>query len=95
MTLGYMVSELQERMTLTEVDLWAAYRRKHGPLSPERKFDLGSAMTAATIVRVNGGKLNTTDFLPYRRVAEEQEEELTLEKLSEAFGGRMKIGKRR
>lgn len=61
MTIGDVVTKISSR----ELDLWAKYRAKYGPLNPIRKYDQGNAIVAAAINNAHGGKASAKDFMPY------------------------------
>ena len=65
-----------QRLTVNEVAAWGAYRKKYGPMNPIRRYDLGSAIIASSIYRVNGGKTSPNDFLIY---AQEKDREVGTE----------------
>lgn len=67
MTIGCTIREAQERMGAREVEIWARYRAKNGPLSPIRAYDRPAAVICSTLAAVFGNKANLEDFMPFGR----------------------------
>ena len=91
MMTGRTIAELQAQITMSEVEVWLAYRRKYGPMNPNRTFDAGPAIIASLISKAHGGKAVPADFMPYYP---KEEKEVTLNDLVQSFGSGVKIGKR-
>lgn len=75
-------------MSLTEVRIWAAYRKKYGPMSDVRRFDRPAALVGSILSHANGGKLKMGDLMPWGK----DEKEPSLEDIIGAIGG-VKIGR--
>lgn len=97
MSLGYTVGELQHKLSWNEYELWLRYRAKYGPLNPTRKHDLGFAVLNANINNMFGGKAKWKDFIFWGKDDKQDDEpkSLTIQNVLSAFGGKVKIGKRR
>lgn len=65
---------MQEKITESEWIIWSLYRRKYGPLNPVRKYDRPASLIATILSNVHGGKAKMTDFQPYGREDEEDQE---------------------
>lgn len=76
---------------MSEVDVWLAYRKKYGPMNPNRTYDAGPAIIASLISQSHGGKAVPADFMPYR--PKEEAREVTLDEFIKSIPG-VKIGKR-
>ena len=67
--LGGTVGELQRRMSYAEFTRWLVYRKKHGPLTDERRFDRPAALLAFLYAQVHAqqGKSPSSlaDFMPW------------------------------
>lgn len=81
-------------MTYKEYLLWTKYIKKHGTLSPVRMYDRGFAIVASQINNAFNGKAKPEDFLPYGKNEEKTEVDIS-EYIKSAFGGKVKIGKRK
>ena len=80
-------------MGYREYILWTKYRKKYGPLSPVRLYDRGAAIIASTINNAHGGKAKPEDYIPYGK---DEEKEVDISQyIQAAFGGKVKIGKRK
>jgi hypothetical protein len=55
------IGRLRREMSHSEYMQWLAYCAKHGPLSPERRFDRGPAIIAAMLSK----DAKTADFMPW------------------------------
>lgn len=95
MNLGGTIGELQSRMGYREYELWCKYRQKYGPMNPIRMYDRAGAIVASQINNAHGGKAKPQDFIPFGTVEEEQSEVDISEYIKAAFGGKVKIGKRK
>lgn len=62
---GKTINELKENLTAEEFGVWLAYRQKRGPLNHMFRTDYAIARLSVLISRVNGGKLDIKDFMPY------------------------------
>jgi len=66
MTLGgRTIAEWQAAMTTGEWELWMRYRRKHGPMGFERRYDRPAALIASIGNVTMGGKSKMRDFTPW------------------------------
>lgn len=45
--------------------MWQQYRKRHGPLSFERRYDRPAALLAVILSRLHGGKLEFKDMMPW------------------------------
>jgi hypothetical protein len=80
-------------MGYNEYLLWCKYRNKYGPLNPVRLYDRSGAIIASQVNNAHGGKAKVEDFIVYGR---DPEEEIDIsEYIKAAFGGKVKIGKRK
>lgn len=79
-------------MGYREYVLWVKYRKKYGPLSPVRMYDRSAAIIAATINNAHGGKAKPEDYIPYGKDVEEVD---ISQYIQSAFGGKVRIGKRK
>jgi len=70
-------------MGIAEVSVWAAYFKKNGPHNAMRFYDRPAALQTTAIVRVNGGKAEMKEFLPYGI----EEEYATMEDIIKLVGG--------
>lgn len=52
-------------MSINEIQVWQAYRKKYGPMNDVRRFDRPAALISKIISQSNGGKLQMTDVMPY------------------------------
>lgn len=91
MALGGTITELHKRMSANEVRVWQAYRAKYGPMNDVRRHDRPAALISSVLSRIHGGKATQTDFMPFGK----EEKEPSVNDLLVAFGGGVKIGKRR
>lgn len=79
-------------MSERELEIWGRYRFKYGPLNPIRMFDQGPALISSVISKVNGGKANPIDFMPYGKKQEDIiDGDTFLDRLSQHKG--VKIGR--
>lgn len=97
MALGGTITELQQRMIPAEFNIWAAYRRKYGPMNDVRRFDGPAGIIASLISRAHGGKAKPLDFMPYGITPAPEEEPvgMTDDQILKAFGKGAQVGKRR
>jgi hypothetical protein len=77
-------------MSMREVHLWVAYRKKYGAMHDVRRYDRPAAIIASILSQAHGGKATPKDFMPFGR----NEEEITVQDIVDGFG-EVKIGKRR
>ncbi len=74
MSLGRTIAELQATMSLEEMQVWLAYRRKYGPMNPVRAFEAGPALIASTIINAVPGRrqppVKPIEFMPYGKQPE-------------------------
>lgn len=82
-------------MSYSEYLLWCKYRKKYGPLNPVRMYDRIGAIQAVQLNNIHGGKAKFEDFAPYGMEKEEQADVDISEYIKQAFGGKVKIGKRK
>lgn len=87
LALGGTVADLQRRMTMREVQLWMSYRRIHGPLNYERRFDRPAAMIGHILSRAYGGKATFKDLMPYGRDADASADSASIEDIINEIGG--------
>lgn len=73
-------------MSMAEINVWTAYRKKYGPMNDVRRHDRPAALLAHIITSVYGGKAKIKDFLPFG-VKEDENREATLDDFIKAFGG--------
>jgi len=90
------IGELQTTITMVELDIWLAYRKKYGPMNPNRTFDAGPAIVASMIARAHGAKdIKPKDFMPYyAEPTAEADKEPTAHDFIKAFGRGVKVGRR-
>lgn len=63
-----LVSELTERITEHDLQLYRSYVQKHGPLSPARMYDRPAALIAYLISKTSGGNPKSiADFMPFEQ----------------------------
>lgn len=69
LNLGGTVGELQRRMSHAEFTRWLTYRRAHGPLTDERRFDRPAALLAWLYSSVHAAKGRApgslAEFMPW------------------------------
>lgn len=70
MMMGKSLYEIQSQLSSRELNVWALYRKKYGPLSPVRMYDQGSALVASQINNAHGGKAKPNDFIFYGKEPE-------------------------
>lgn len=80
-------------MGYSEYLLWCKYRKKYGPINPIRMYDRGPAIVATQINNAYRGKAKVEDFIAFGK--EETPEVDISEYIQAAFGGKVKIGKRK
>lgn len=80
-------------MGYREYLLWFRYRKKYGPLNPVRMYDRSGAIVATQINNAYGGKARFEDFATFGIEAKEKQE--ISDYIQSAFGGKVKIGKRK
>lgn len=93
--MGGTIGDLQSRMSYREYLIWAKYRRKYGPMNPIRMFDQSSAIVASQINNAHGGKAKPQDFIFYGKEESAEVDVDISEYIKAAFGGKVKIGKRK
>lgn len=62
---GCTIAQAKENMSHAEAVEWAKYIRARGSLNMGKRIDRGFAMLTMWLLRVNGGKAELEDFLPY------------------------------
>ena len=79
---GCTIAEAQERMSVTEYQIWLLYRQKYGGLNPMMRTEWGAALISSVIANVNRGSnsqlFTVSDFSPHF-ASNSEKEELTLE----------------
>ena len=78
-------------MTVGEVRLWVAYRRKYGPMNDVRRYDRPAALIGSILSATKGGKVKQSDLMPWGR----DEQDKSLEDVITSLGPGVKIGKRK
>lgn len=87
MTLGgRTIAEWQAAMTHGEWDVWMRYRRRHGPMGLERRYDRPAALIAALGNNTMGGKLKMSDLSPWplKEAIENEADALIAEMMGES-----------
>lgn len=84
------IAELQSRISMREVRVWSAYRKKYGPMSDVRRYDRPAAQIASMISAAHGGKAKMADFMPWGQ----EQKEVTIDDIAKAFG-KVEYGKRK
>lgn len=93
MTIGCTIREAQERISVREFNVWIRYRTKYGPMNPVRRYDMGPAIVASMISRVNGRRASALDFLPYGKDPE-PDVDVDEDGFLAALAGRAKDGRK-
>lgn len=79
---GHTIADLQSRMSMSELKLWSAYRKKYGPMNYVRQFDRPAALIASMISAANGGKAKMNEFMPWGQ----SKKEATFDEVAQALG---------
>lgn len=77
-------------MSLNEVKVWIAWRKKFGPMNDVRRYDRPAALIGSILSAAHGGKTKMADLMPFGK----DERPPTLEEIVSAFGG-VNVVKRR
>ena len=70
--------------------MWQEYRKIHGPLSYERRFDRPAAVLGVILSKLHSGKLTFKDLMPWP--PQENEEPASVEQIFEKIGEMVKHG---
>jgi hypothetical protein len=95
MALGYTIAELQNRMTVKEVLIWASYREKYGAMNDIRRYDRPAAMLGSIISHANGGKSTMLDLMPFKPEELAKPQTTDFSAFVAGLGKGAKIGKRK
>ncbi|MFK3846606.1 hypothetical protein [Stenotrophomonas sp. NPDC078853] len=67
---GATIAEAMECLSAREVQLWTAYRRRHGGLNPMSRADWNTGLLASLFANSKRGKstapFKTTDFIRFQ-----------------------------
>lgn len=70
-------------MSLSEVRIWAAYRKKYGPMSDVRRYDRPAALLGSILSHAHGGKTKMSELMPWGK----EEREPSIDDIIGAIGG--------
>lgn len=69
-------------MSITELQVWQAYRKKYGPMNDVRRYDRPAALISKIVSQVKGGKLSMAELMPYGK----ETREAGIEDFIQAYG---------
>ncbi|EMO9460303.1 phage tail assembly protein T [Raoultella ornithinolytica] len=82
---GRTIAEAQERLSISEFNIWLKYREKYGQLNLMMRCEWGAALISSVLANVNRTKnsppFKITDFAPHIN-----EPEITLEEAMNKWG---------
>lgn len=75
------MGELQHRMSYAEWVRWLLYRKVHGPMSDDRRYDRPAAQVAQVVMATRGKASRIADFMPFT-----DEPETTIDDIARELG---------